>query len=955
MNIEKVTILGADGEYVTAGHFATEYNSSLWMGNLDVVIGKTYTLHGYIKSTKAGTLTCEGASASVTTKWQEVSMSIIPTRKSFELFFYPGEFWIYNWKLEVGSIMSKWTPSPLDAKYDLLDLGASLDIVLDKIETKVWQTDIDAASGAMEQKYSTLSQEVGKIQTQVSTINNDYVSKTTYKQLDNKFSWLVQSGTSSTDFTLTDRTATLVANAINLKGLVTFNGLNSDARKKINDIDTKVGNAQSTANSASTAAANALTDAKNYTNSSINNLEMGGVNLFVKNRVTKNYYLDVNGNAMSIGGWGYSDYIDVSGIKNYIASGFTNLGIAPSTCFYDANKKFISGVKSEIQSSQNSKRKTLAIPSNAKYMRFSLSLVDIDTLKIEQGTKATAYSPAPEDVSKDATDKSNQALSDAKKYSESAVNWVNSNGTNTNNLRNMILKWTNNAVSTNTYIQGGWIATNTITADKIAVDDLSAFSATIGGWTITKTDIYNNNASQSAGIGKSGTSYAFWAGSTYANRNTAPTRIGHDGSLYASNANITGKVTATSLTLGTGVTVSSSKVSGLSAVATSGKYTDLSGKPTIPSKLTDFTGGDKIVYTDNVTVTKTTTNGVIKTVATVGNSSWTTYTADSSNYLLAGYSKGTNSTDGSKSYFKVSTDGLLTAKNALIYGTIYATNGVFTGTVSGSTIKGGTINIGDGVFTVDNKGNATASSITISNTGVDEKECSRTFSVKNGYVQLFGELQGTLGSSWTYAIPLIIKNNVNERVDISAESIDQVTYLAHNSMSPLGIESTSRTSKNTSSSMTPTGFFTFGNMTCSGTKSRLTTTEDYDKRLLYCYEMPSPMFGDIGDGEIDDSGKCMIFIDDIFSETVDIGCHYQVFLQPYGEGNVYISERTPSYFTVCGTNNLKFGWELKAVQLGYDTLRLGEFSEESEETVDTSGETYRYLESLLYNVESEEA
>ena len=126
-----------------------------------------------------------------------------------------------------------------------------------------------------------------------------------------------------------------------------------------------------------------------------NGLEIGGVNLFVKSTASRGWWISDTGVLNANGGWGYSDYINVSGMKNYIASGFTNLGISPATCFYDSNKTFISGVQSTNQNSQDSKRKTLPIPSNAKYMRFSFMLVDIDTLKIEQGTKATAYSPVP--------------------------------------------------------------------------------------------------------------------------------------------------------------------------------------------------------------------------------------------------------------------------------------------------------------------------------------------------------------------------------------------------------------------------------------------------------------------------------------------------------------------------------------------------------------------------------
>lgn len=79
------------------------------------------------------------------------------------------------------------------------------------------------------------------IETEITSV------ETIATQTANKFNWLVKSGTSATDFTLTDRTATLVSDYINLKGLVTFSGLNSDAQNKINTANT-------TANSANTKA-----------------------------------------------------------------------------------------------------------------------------------------------------------------------------------------------------------------------------------------------------------------------------------------------------------------------------------------------------------------------------------------------------------------------------------------------------------------------------------------------------------------------------------------------------------------------------------------------------------------------------------------------------------------------------------------------------------------------------
>ena len=146
-----------------------------------------------------------------------------------------------------------------------------------------------------------------------------------------------------------------------------------------------------------------------------------------------------------------------------------------------------------------------------------------------------------------------------------------------------------------------------------------------------------------------------------------------------------------------------------------------------------------------------------------------------------------------------------------------------------------------------------------------------------------------------------------------------------------------------------------GNFQCYGTKSRIASTENYGDRALYCDESPTPMFSDVGEGQIDDSGKCYIFLDDVFSETIDTACQYQVFLQPYGDGIVYVYERTPSYFIVSGTAGLKFGWEIKSIQKGYDTMRLDEYINGTELQEDVATSTYNYLTSLLYDVEREEA
>ena len=107
----------------------------------------------------------------------------------------------------------------------------------------------------------------------------------------------------------------------------------------------------------------------------------------------------------------------------------------------------------------------------------------------------------------------------------------------------------------------------------------------------------------------------------------------------------------------------------------------------------------------------------------------------------------------------------------------------------------------------------------------------------------------------------------------------------------------------------------------TGTKSRKAATKNYSDRLLYCYETPSPMFGDVGEGEIGEDGRCYVWLDPIFAETIS-NTQYQVFLQNYGEGSSYVAERKPAYFVVAGTPGLAFGWELKAKQAGYENVRL---------------------------------
>lgn len=133
------------------------------------------------------------------------------------------------------------------------------------------------------------------------------------------------------------------------------------------------------------------------------------------------------------------------------------------------------------------------------------------------------------------------------------------------------------------------------------------------------------------------------------------------------NGTFTGDIIANSLKLGQNVKIDNSAITGLSKVATSGDFNDL-------SNISD------ILMTDDVTIKSVTdANGVTTKTITVGEHTYTTKESD--NYILTNVGLGTNTDKHDESFFKVSKNGLLEANNALIYGTVYATNGRFAGEV----------------------------------------------------------------------------------------------------------------------------------------------------------------------------------------------------------------------------------------------------------------------------------
>lgn len=262
MKIQEVTVKDANGDNITAGYFKSSYETHLQIRNNQLTIGKTHILHGFVKASAAATISCLTASAPVTTSWNEVSLLITPTSKMIDIVFSPGEYWIYNWKLEVGTIPSLWSPSSLDAKEDL---------------KSVWSQ---------------------------------------YQQLSNKFDWIVK-GDSESHMELTDKIYRLIAENINLSGKVTFSSFSAGLQEQITGINSNANQAVKNASSALDKINGVTTTDKGKTVIDGGKIATGTIlsDSIAANSIKADRLdvTDLSALGATIGGWTISD----TGISNY--------------------------------------------------------------------------------------------------------------------------------------------------------------------------------------------------------------------------------------------------------------------------------------------------------------------------------------------------------------------------------------------------------------------------------------------------------------------------------------------------------------------------------------------------------------------------------------------------------------------------------------------------------------
>ena len=143
------------------------------------------------------------------------------------------------------------------------------------------------------------------------------------------------------------------------------------------------------------------------------------------------------------------------------------------------------------------------------------------------------------------------------------------------------------------------------------------------------------------------------------------------------------------------------------------------------------------------------------------------------------------------------------------------------------------------------------------------------------------------------------------------------------------------------------------NLKVTGTKNRLVENTLYGDILMNAYETTDSWFGDLGRGTIDENGISYIYFDPVFLATVNTKFDYNVFLQKYGLGDLWVDSREEDHFVVKGTPNLEFSWEAKCKQLGYEVNRTQEDYNKVAKAVyvcESSNEDTIYVDDLINKI-----
>lgn len=416
-------------------------------------------------------------------------------------------------------------------------------------------------------------------------------AETIANQTANKFSWIVKSGTSASNFEITDKFMNLVSTNINLDGIVSFmNTAKGDGRKNLYNLDySSFENVASQEDAICYAKDNGVTSVGidssvsydgdkslkiSYTTANLNSsttpLYLGSsTNNYgcVKIQAGKQYILSCYVKSDSTTGM---FMIDIQGhdTPDTKTDGLYLSNIDPrrlpgSSTYVDLNTNWQRAVCA-IKVADNAtglywsvvpliwgRPSSSSAPKTFNVWVDCIMLEEVDSISNEPGTYILDKETIIDGGSiKTDTITGNQILAGsitADKIATDAIksrNYISSGGTQGSFLNLKDGSFTSPNLSWDA--NGNLIAKNANLSGQI-----TATKGSIAGWTIISDKMYTTGSGKYTGIGKYGSAYAFWAGATSNdNGNSAVFKVGHTGKLTATDADISGKITAINGTIG---------------------------------------------------------------------------------------------------------------------------------------------------------------------------------------------------------------------------------------------------------------------------------------------------------------------------------------------------------------------------------------------------------------------
>lgn len=416
-------------------------------------------------------------------------------------------------------------------------------------------------------------------------------AETIANQTANKFSWIVKSGTSASNFDITDKFMNLVSTNINLDGIVSFmNTAKGDGRKNLYNLDySSFENVASQEDAICYAKDNGVTSVGIDSSVSYDgdkSLKISYTTANLNSSTTPLYLGSSTNNYGCVKIQAGKQYILSCYVKSDSTTGMFMIDIqghdTPDTktdglYLSNIDPRKLPGSSTGVNLSTDWQRAICAIKvaDNATGLYWSvvpliwgkpsssnvpqtfnvwvdcIMLEEVDSISNQPGTyildKKTIIDGGSIKADTITGNKIMAGSITADKIATDAIkshNYISSGGTQGSFLNlgdgsftSPNLSWDSN---------GNLIAKNANLSGEI-----TATNGSIAGWTIISNKMYTTGSGKYTGIGKYGSAYAFWAGATSNdNGNSAVFKVGHTGKLTATDADITGTITATNGKIG---------------------------------------------------------------------------------------------------------------------------------------------------------------------------------------------------------------------------------------------------------------------------------------------------------------------------------------------------------------------------------------------------------------------